>query len=168
MSDKPVISLPGPLLGSNAIDPRWNNSPFFHLKTLAPRGKGSRFEKIAEAVFLHRGLDVKKATHTDHDRIVDGAKFEIKGSTITFGSDDCFSFLQIRPAQDYDYLVLETFWFDGTLKFHRIPKSDIAGLIASGVFVPQHGGKAGRSGTFIYNGPLTPFESYFWFEVQIK
>lgn len=163
-----TISLDPNLLGADGIDPRWRSSPFFHLKTLAPRGKGSRFEKIAEAIFKGRGLSVKKATSTDHDRIVNGDKFEIKGSTITMGSDDCFSFLQIRPSQDYDYLVLETFWFDGTVKFHRIPKADLQGFIDRNVFVPQHGGRRGNSGTFIYNGNLEPFADYFWFEVQVQ
>lgn len=164
---KTTVNLDKNLLGANDIDPRWATSPFFNLKTLAPKGKGKRFEQIAEAIFRDHGLDIKKPTNTDHDRIVDGAKFEVKGSTITKGSNDCFSFLQIRPAQDYDYLVLETFWFDGTIKFHRIPKADIAGLIANRTFVPQHGGNKGNSGTFCYNGDLTPFEPWFWFEVQV-
>ena len=164
---KTTVSLDNNLLGANDIDPRWATSPFFNLKTLAPKGKGKRFEQIAESIFRQRGFDIKKPTNTDHDRIVDGAKFEVKGSTITKGTDDCFSFLQIRPAQDYDYLVLETFWFDGTIKFHKIPKADIAGLIANRTFVPQHGGNKGNSGTFIYNGNLEPFEPWFWFEVIV-
>jgi hypothetical protein len=163
-----TIQLSEDLLGINAIDPRWSNSPFKHLKSLAPRGKGSRMEKIAEEILQRRGHTVDKATSTDNDRVVDGAKVEIKGSTITKGSDDCFSFLQIRPAQEYEFLVLETFWFDGTIKFHRIPKDDVLKYVAGRVFVPQHGGKVGNSGTFCYNGNLDPFDQWFWFEVKVQ
>lgn len=163
-----TITLSPTLLGANDIDPRWATSPFFNLKTLAPKGKGKRFEQIAEAIFRNRQHQIAKPTNTDHDRIVDGAKFEIKGSTITKGTDDHFSFLQVRPAQDYEYLVLQSFWFDGTVKFHKIPKEDVKTLVAQRVFVPQHGGNKGNSGTFCYNGNLTPFDKYFWFEVKVQ
>lgn len=156
------------MLGSNSIDPRWTLGPFLHLKTLAPKGKGKRFEQIAEEVLKSRGHTVAKATNTQHDRIVDGLKFEIKGSTITKGSDDMFSFLQIRPAQDYDVLLFESFWFDGTVKYHRIPKEDLLKLVSSGVFSAQHGGKKGNSGTFSWNGDLAPFEPWYWFEVKVQ
>jgi len=163
-----LVHLNEDLLATHAIDPRWTTGPFVHLKSLAPRGKGSKFEQIAQSIFEQRGMTVGKATSTDNDRTVDGATVEIKGSTITQGTNDCFSFLQIRPAQDYDYLVLETFWFDGTVKFHRIPKSAVHQLVSDGVFVPQHGGRKGNSGTFIYNGNLTPFEPWFWFQVKVQ
>lgn len=166
--DVESVQLAADLLGTNAIDPRWATGPFVHLKSLAPRAKGSRFEKIAEAIFKQRGLTVGRATSTDNDRTVNGDKIEIKGSTITMGSDNCFSFLQIRPRQDYDYLVLETFWFDGTVRFYRIAKADVLQLIDAKIFVPQHGGQKGHSGTYIYNGPMTPFENYYWFEVRVQ
>jgi hypothetical protein len=163
-----TIQLSLDLLGVNAIDPRWMTGPFSHLKSLAPRSKGSRMEKIAEEIFRQRGHTVTKATSTDNDRVVDGSKVEIKGSTITKNSDDCFSFLQIRPAQEYDFLVLETFWFDGTVKFHRIPKDAVLQYVADRVFVPQHGGNKGNSGTFCYNGNLAPFAQWFWFEIKVQ
>ena len=163
-----TITLSSSLLGANDVDPRWVTSPFFHLKTLAPKGKGKRFEQIAEAIFRQRDHKIDKPKNTDHDRIVDGAKFEIKGSTVTKGSDDNFSFLQVRPSQDYEFLVLETFWFDGTVKFHKIPKADVVALVANRTFVPQHGGNKGNSGTFCYNGNLQPFEQWYWFEVKVQ
>lgn len=162
-----TLVLPADLLAGADIDPRWANGPFMGIKLMPAKAKGKRFEQIAETVFKSRGHTVGKPTNSDHDRIVDGSKYEIKGSTITKDTDDVFSFLQIRPAQDYDYLVLETFWFDGTLKFYRIPKQDIQGLIDSRVFKKQHGGNKAESGTFCYNGPVTPFQQYFWFDIMI-
>lgn len=160
------ISIPPDLLVSNDIDPRWEQGPFANLKRLPAKAKGKRFEYIAQHVFESRGHDVGRAQNKDHDRMVDGAKYEIKGSTITKGSEDCFSFLQIRPNQDYDYLVLETFWFDGTIKYFKLDKKEVTNLIANRTFVPQHGGQKGNSGTFSYNGNLTPFIPYFWFEIK--
>jgi len=162
------INLPPELLAANDIDPRWNQGPFADLKRLPAKAKGKRFEQIAQRVFESRGHAVGRATNKDHDRLVDGHKYEIKGSTITKGSNDCFSFLQIRPVQDYDFLVLETFWFDGSIRYYRLDKPQINNLITDGTFVPQHGGRKGNSGTFSYNGNLRPFDSYYWFEIVAK
>lgn len=162
------IHLPSELLAANDIDPRWNQGPFADLKRLPAKAKGKRFEQIAQRVFESRGHAVGRPLNKDHDRLVDSHKYEIKGSTITKGSNDCFSFLQIRPSQDYNYLVLETFWFDGLIKYHKLDKTQINGLIAAGTFVPQHGGRKGNSGTFSYNGNLKPFDPYFWFEIRAR
>jgi hypothetical protein len=162
-----IINLPIELLAKHDIDPRWLAGPFANLKALPAKGKGKRFEQIAQAILENRGHIVSRAINKDHDRIVDGCKSEIKGSTITKGSDDCFSFLQIRPSQDYEHMILETFWFDGKIKFYRMDKASVLALVAQKVFVPQHGGKVGNSGTFSYNGNLDPFLPYFWFEVQV-
>ena len=167
MNTESIVLSPDLLAGSD-IDPRWATGPFMGIKLMSAKGKGKRFEQIASSVFTCRGMQVSRAINSDHDRIVDGRKFEIKGSTITKGTDDVFSFLQIRPAQDYEFLILETFWFDGTIMYHRIPKSDIALLIDRRVFKPQHGGSRGNSGTFCYNGDLTPFQQYAWFNVVVK
>jgi hypothetical protein len=137
------------------------------IKLMPAKAKGKRFEQIAEAIFRQRDLTVDKPTNTDHDRIVNGDKYEIKGSTITKDSDETFSFLQVRPAQDYDFLILETFWFDGTIKFHKIPKASVYALVSSRVFKPQHGGNNGNSGTFCYNGNLDIFAEFFWFETKV-
>jgi hypothetical protein len=161
------IQIQSNLLEDQDLDPRWASGPFLQLKTLSAKAKGKRFEQIAQAIFTHKKMSVKKAESSDHDRIVDGKKFEIKGSTITKGHDDWFSFLQIRPKQDYDYLVLEAFFFDGTVKFFKIDKAAIATFIERRIFKPQHGGNSGNSGTFCYNGTLDPLVDYFWFEIFV-
>lgn len=155
------------LLTGSEIDPRWARGPFTGLKLMPAKAKGKRFEEIAATVFESRGMNVARPRNSDHDRIVDGQSCEIKGSTITKDSDRTFSFLQIRPQQDYEFLILETFWFDGTIKFHRIPKADVHQLVADRVFKPQHGGNSGNSGTFCYNGTLDVFQPWAWFEVHV-
>lgn len=161
------ITLPSTLLAGSELDPRWAQGPFMGIKLMPAKAKGKRFEQIAEAILKRHGHSVDKPTNSDHDRIVDGEKFEIKGSTITKDTDDVFSFLQIRPSQDYDVLVLETFHFDGTIEFYRIPKSEIQSLIDTSVLKKQHGGNKANSGTYCYNGNMIPFKSYFWFKVLV-
>jgi hypothetical protein len=162
-----VLLSPGLLAGCD-IDPRWSTGPFGLLKLMPAKAKGKRFEQIAQDIFERRGMKVDRPTNSDHDRIVDGATCEIKGSTITKDSDDTFSFLQIRPQQDYEYLILETFWFDGTVKFHRIPKVHVHALVGDRTFKPQHGGNNGNSGTYCYNGPVSAFDQWYWFEVVVN
>lgn len=162
-----IIELPSHLLEGSDIDSRWATGPFLKIKLMPPKAKGKRFEEIAENIFKLRKFDVSKAQNTQHDRIVNGSKWEIKGSTVTKGTDDGFSFLQIRPSQDYDFLILETLWFDGRIQFFKIPKSDINLLIERKVFVKQHGGNKAQSGTYSYNGPITPFQEYFMFEYKV-
>jgi hypothetical protein len=160
------ITIPDYLLAGSSIDSRWFQGPFAELKLMPAKAKGKRFEEIAEYIFLDKNMTVAKPLNSDHDRIVDGVSVEIKGSTITKDTDDVFSFLQIRPDQDYEYLVLETFWFDGKIKFYRLAKSAIIELINDGILKKQHGGNRAESRTFCYNGTMTPFEKYYWFEVK--
>jgi hypothetical protein len=161
------MKLPIVLLEDSAIDPRWMTGPFANLKSLSAKTKGKRFEEIAHYILNSKNFIVDIPENSDHDRVVNGSKFEIKGSTVTKGSDDCFSFLQIRPDQDYDTLLLETFWFDGTIKFFKLDKYVVMEMIQSGLFKKQHGGNKADSRTFCYNGTMKPFEQYFFFEVKI-
>ena len=165
--DNTHITLSPELLAGTEVDSRWANGPFMGLKLMPAKAKGKRFEQIAQAVLETRGHRVERPLTSDHDRRVDGRKYEIKGSTITKGSDSVFSFLQIRPAQDYEYLLLETFWFDGTIKYYRIPKSDVVAFVELGVFKKQHGGNKAESGTYCYNGELAPFQDHYWFTVRV-
>lgn len=159
--------LPKPLLIGSEIDERWFKGPFPQLKLLPPKAKGKRFEEIGEYILKSKGFTVEKSKSTDYDRLINGEKYEIKGSTITKGANNKFSFLQIRPNQEYDYLMLESFWFYGKITFHKIPKKNVDEFVKLGVFKKQHGGNKAKSGTYIYNGSLDIFEDFKWFEVQI-
>lgn len=163
-----IITLSNDLLAGSDVDPRWAHGPFMGIKLMPAKAKGKRFEQIASSILTARNHQVDRADSSDYDRLVDGQKYEIKGSTITKGTYDVFSFLQIRPNQEYDFLMFETFWFDGTIKFYRIPKSQVEPMIEAGIFKKQHGGNKAKSGTFCYNGNMEPFASYFWFEVQVQ
>jgi len=162
------MKLPNEFLDESLIDQRWSLGPFYNLKMLSAKTKGKRFEQIAQFIFEQKGLIVEKAKNTDHDLIVSGKKLEVKGSTITKDTDDCFTFLQIRPDQEYDFLVLETFWFDGAIKFFKISKEKVLDMIDAKLFKKQHGGNKAKSRTFCFNGNMNQFEDYFWFQVKIE
>lgn len=137
-------------LKQEPIDQRYKDSPFRHLKMMAPRGKGSRFEKIAKSVFEKLGKNVTRATSSDHDAIIDFQKAEIKGSTL-IRNKNMFSFLQIRPDQDYDIIVF-VMAYPHELKMITMSKSVVVKNIENGTFLKQHGGSKANSRTFLYYG----------------
>ena len=150
------------LIEADIMDPRWEDSPFFKLKCMKAKQAGSRYEKIVENIFTNMGIEVDAPESSDHDRIIDGEKIEIKGSMITKGTDDKFSFLQIRPKQDYDTVVFLAIGFH-EINLYELTKKEVKEKIKEGIFKPQHGGKKGDSGTFCYNGTMedlgaTPIE----------
>ena len=141
------------LLTEDIIDPRWEASRFFKLKLMKAKQAGARYERIASSIMKNLGNMIEKPENTDHDRIINGRKIEIKGSMVTKGSDDKFSFLQIRPDQDYDAVLFMAIDFD-TIKLYELNKEEIQERIDRGVFKKQHGGNKGNSGTFCYNGTI--------------
>jgi hypothetical protein len=138
------------LLLEEPEDPRYTTSPFRKLKTLGPKQRGSRYEKISECILKGLGYAVMPPKSTDHDRIVNGCSIEIKGSMLGAGSDK-FSFLQIRPNQDYEELWFVMF-YPHRVEIWKMNKNQVQKCCDTGVFGPQHGGKTGDSGTFCYYG----------------
>ena len=125
-------------------------------------------EGIAKFVLSQSGHSIFQSNHSDFDFFIGNSKIELKGSTVIKGTDDCFSFLQIRPDQNYDYLMFMTLWFDGRIEFYSIPKSVVLSLIESGRFKKQHGGNAASSRTFCYNGEVKKrFTKFFFLECEV-
>jgi hypothetical protein len=141
------------LVSGDIMDPRWETSPYFLLKCMKAKQAGSRYEKIVESIYINAGETVEAPTSTDHDRIINGEKVEIKGSMITKGSDDKFSFLQVRPAQTYDKVVFLVIYFD-EIHLYEMTKEQILEAIENGIFKKQHGGKKANSGTYCFNGSM--------------
>lgn len=137
-------------LDIDVSDPRYENSAFRSLKQLPPKQKGKYFELIVSDVLKKIGFNVQSPVNTDHDRIVNSEKNEIKGSTLAKGSSN-FSFLQIRTNQDYDKLLFAMFYPE-ELVLIQMAKEDVTKNIQAGVFKKQHGGNKGDSGTYCYYG----------------
>lgn len=138
------------LLKPEVHDHRYENSIFHNIKRLSPKVKGSRFEMIVEDVLSKLNYNVRKPENTDHDRVVNGVKTEIKGSTLAKGTDR-FSFLQIRPDQDYDEMLFAMF-YPNELVLMKMTKEDVMKNIKDNIFKKQHGGIKGKSRTYCYYG----------------
>ena len=138
------------LLMPEVVDVRYANSPFVNLKTMGPKQKGKRYEKITEFVLTSMGYNVARSKSTDYDRIVDGLKCEIKGSMLN-KNVDVFSFLQIRPKQDYDKIIF-TMLYPNEIVIMEMSKEDILINIDKGIFKKQHGGNKAKSETYMYYG----------------
>jgi hypothetical protein len=161
-----IVSLPTVLLEEEAIDFRWDNSPFKNLKKMGAKQKGKRFEMIVKHL-----LNGNDRSNTDNDMVLSSdmiGSHEIKGSTVTKGYDDHFSFLQIRPLQSYDFLTLACFYFDGRIDIYTIPKGDVVQMINDNVFKKQHEGGKGKGSTYCYNGNMNLFKKYLFREYKVN
>jgi hypothetical protein len=132
------------------VDLRYKDSVFVHLKTLTPKQKGKRYELITEFALKTKGYKVEKPKSTDHDRIINGYKCEIKGSMLNKNSD-IFSFLQIRPKQDYDKIIFSMF-YPFEMIVMEMSKENIIINIENKTFKKQHGGNKAVSNTYMYYG----------------
>ena len=138
------------LLVEEKLDERYVNSPFKHLKNIPAKQKGSRFEKIVSNVLTKVGHTIQKAENSDHDRIINGVKTEIKGATLV-KKKNLFSFLQIRPEQDYQIMIFAMF-YPNELVLMEMEKEQVVKNVELGIFKKQHGGKRGGDETYLYYG----------------
>lgn len=102
------------------------------------------------------GYEVKRAGSSEHDRLVNGVKVEIKGSFLWEGSNRRFSWQQIRLDQDYDLLALLAFYPDrlavlGATKQTVARKLGVQDADGKWPF-NQHGGSSVNSGAFVLSG----------------
>lgn len=131
------------------------NSPFYKVKVLSSRRKGSIFEKITKDYLKNTfKMAIAKAKSTDHDTIANGVKVEIKGSTgwvdDKTGKITHFRWQQIRLEQDYDIIIFLAMYPD-VIKFFYATKEDVVKNLSSKKF-NQHGGNSVDSGTRSIDG----------------
>jgi hypothetical protein len=137
---------------TNIVSPRklafWKGSRYEGLAFAHPKQKGAAGERIVQDVCNSIDTDCTKARNTGHDRIIEGIPTEIKSS---FCNEDTekYSFLQIRPAQDYEQILFVTIHPD-FIHMYLMSKDIVYNLIDEGKITPQHGGRGGNSGTFSY------------------
>jgi hypothetical protein len=145
-----IHTLDPALLAEGLPDTRYDESPFRNLKTLGPRTKGTRFENITIALMQQLGHSYKKRIGTDNDAVFDEVCYEIKGSLL--GRDhNKFTFLQIRPDQNYDAILFSMFYPHRVILM-TMDKSTVIKNISSKIFKKQHGGAKANSGTYSYYG----------------
>ena len=130
------------------------DSPFAWLAPWpSPKTKGEIFESVVHRWCEEMGFTVTRTGDSDADRVIEGKRCEIKGSTLW--KDGRYRFQQVRD-QNYDSMVCL-----GVSPFGAhcwvIPKSAILAARKSGDIRPQHGGQAGRdTGWFAVNPSAPP------------
>lgn len=142
------------ILNENAVD-YYAGSVFYPLKQLSSKKKGKYFESIFEEYCVSKGKVVQKPLNSDHDRIVDGLKVEVKGSFL-WSNIHRFRWQQIRPAQDYDIMVFIAVYYS-KIHFGFATKDTVTKYVQvqneKGEWIHnQHGGKRVNSGTFFLDG----------------
>lgn len=130
----------------------WKGSPFGWILFISSRSKGAYGEKFVQELFRDNGFDVKRPkSGSDHDRVINGHRIEIKMSTL-WADKRIYKFQQIRN-QEYDHLI---FLGLSPNEAHcwLIPKSEFH-LGREGVS-RQHGGKKGTDTLWIEFDPSKP------------
>jgi hypothetical protein len=69
-----------------------------------------------------------------------------------------FSFLQIRPLQEYDKIIFSMF-YPSQLMLMEMSKKDVLKCVENNVFKKQHEGKNSEGGTYCYYGNEKTLES---------
>ena len=130
----------------------WTHSPFGWIKALPSRSAGAVFESLVAGWCAAKGLDVTRSPDSDADRVIDGLRAEIKGSTLW--RNGSYKFQQLRD-QNYRMVVCM-----GISPFDAhcwvIEKATVMELWSSGVISSQHGGAAGTDTAWITVDPNNP------------
>ena len=85
---------------------KFKGSPFYEWSITAPSKKGSIGEEIAESILKGYGHDVQPRSSKEHDRIIDGKKYEIKTAFLRAKEDD-FVFYGYDASEDPHFWLLQ-------------------------------------------------------------
>lgn len=128
----------------------WNGSPFEWLKSIpSSRTRGKAFEDLLAGWCADRGMTVAPSPDSQADRIIDGVRVEVKGSTLW--QNGGYKFQQIRD-QNYRIIVcLGISPFDAHC--WAIPKATVMRWWQEGRISSQHGGAGGNDTAWLSVDP---------------
>ena len=128
----------------------WAGSPFEWLKNIpSSRTRGKAFEELFAEWCAACGLTVASSPDSDADRIVNGRRIEVKGSTLW--QNGGYKFQQIRD-QNYNVVVcLGISPFDAHC--WAIPKATVMQWWQEGKISSQHGGAGGSDTAWLSVNP---------------
>lgn len=130
----------------------WRGSPFEWILGCPSRQKGAIFESLVAGWCAAKGLNVTRTGDSDADRVIEGLRIEIKGSTLWKAGR--YKFQQLRD-QNYDAAIcLGISPFDAHC--WTIPKNEIMRRWDEGDISSQHGGSAGTDTAWIDLDPSNP------------
>lgn len=131
-------------------DLAWEGSPFAWIKTRPSRQVGTIGEKLVAGYLAAKDFDVIKSPDSDADRIISGARAEIKFSTLW--KSGVYKFQQLRDQNYQVAICLGVGPFDAHCWV--LPKTVIMENWgkAEGL-APQHGGVRGRDTAWLSVDP---------------
>ena len=132
----------------------WEGSPFsWLLGRPSSKKKGVIFESLVSEWYRRKGFRVAGSPDSEADRIIEGFRIEIKGSTLWEAGS--YRFQQIRD-QNYDaILCLGISPFD--VHCWIIPKREIMHRWRNTEEIgPQHGGRSGTDTAWLVINPANP------------
>lgn len=118
----------------------WAGSPFAWIKSRPSRQVGSIGEQLVAGWCAAKGFDVTRTGDAEADRVIAGARIEIKFSTVWAGGD--YVFQQIRDQRYDSVLLLGLSPFAASCWV--IPKTVIMDDTPKAGLTYQHGGQRGR------------------------
>lgn len=130
----------------------WKDSPFAWILTQPSRRKGAIFESLVSKWCIARKLRVTRSGDSDADRIVEGLRVEIKGSTLW--KTGRYKFQQLRDQSHDVVICLGISPFD--VHCWTIPKEEIMRRWRNGDISSQHGGRSGTDTAWIDVEPSRP------------
>ena len=119
----------------NAGKSYYDGSPFEKLVKLSSKSKGTFFEMIVHEFLESNCHDVKRAESSDYDRLIDGVKTEIKGSTRWKGSYS-FRWQQLRMDEDYDDVIFLAVDYN-EIRLYSSSKSKLIDTMNGGMVLPE-------------------------------
>lgn len=140
------------------VDKAWAGSPFAWIKTRPSRQVGVIGEKMVAGYLATKGFDVTRSPDSQADRIINGARAEIKFSSLW--RSGFYKFQQLRD-QNYEFAVcLGVSPFDAHCWV--IPKPVLMEQWGAGNGLEaQHGGKVGKDTAWL---TVTPGHEPSWLQ----
>ena len=135
----------------------WKESPFEWILGCPSRQKGAIFESLVAGWCAAKNLNVTRTGDSEADRVIEGLRIEIKGSTLW--KNGSYKFQQLRN-QNYDAVIcLGISPFDAHC--WTIPKEEVMDRWGMGEISSQHGGRSGTDTAWISIEPNNP-NSWLW------
>ena len=154
-----IVALAASMKSDYEEDSRsWQESPFKWIKGCAsPRRKGAIFESLVAGWCAAKNLNVTRTGDSDADRVIEGLRIEIKGSTLWDAGS--YKFQQLRD-QNYDAVICL-----GISPFNvhcwTVPKEEIMDRWKMGDISSQHTGRKGSDTAWIDINPNN-VNSWLW------
>ena len=127
----------------------WENTPLERYCSVNAKSRGAKAEEIVKNILKSNGYDVKLATDTGHDCIINGVKTEIKfGLATKRNTDYKVIFNHIGFKKDWEQILFVCVNGDGEIVSALYSRDNFP----YDAITRQQGGKSGGNDDFMING----------------